>query len=324
MQNNDQFMGRSAFVWWQGVVEDINDPLKLGRCRVRILGFHNPDKSQIPTEDLPWAFSVQPTTSAAMSGIGSSPTGLLCGSWVVGWFRDGEFAQEPIIMGSIPGIPQEKPIASNGFSDPSGTYPTEDYIGEADTNRLARNENVSKTVVNTKKINLEPSIAAALDKETWAEPESQYNAVYPKNHVLQTESGHIQEFDDTPNAERIHTYHKSGTFVEFYPDGSKVQKIVGKNYDIILSDERILIKGKKSENVVGENNLKVGGDFNIHVEGNANILVEGNLTQETRGDFLHKVGGVCAIVSDGNMVFVAPRIDLNPNGTESSDVGTIF
>ena len=28
------------FVWWQGVVEDRDDPLKLGRCRVRIVGYH--------------------------------------------------------------------------------------------------------------------------------------------------------------------------------------------------------------------------------------------------------------------------------------------
>ena len=37
--------------------------------------------------------------------------------------------------------------------------------------------------------------------------------VYPKNHVYETESGHIKEFDDTEGAERIHEYHKSGTFL---------------------------------------------------------------------------------------------------------------
>ena len=42
------------FVWWQGVVEDRNDPLKLGRCRVRILGYHTDNKQDIPTATLPW------------------------------------------------------------------------------------------------------------------------------------------------------------------------------------------------------------------------------------------------------------------------------
>ena len=62
------------FVWWQGVVEDRYDPLKLGRCRVRILGYHTDNKQEgvgIPTSDLPWATPSQPITSAAMSGIGT-------------------------------------------------------------------------------------------------------------------------------------------------------------------------------------------------------------------------------------------------------------
>ena len=47
MQEIKNYMGRSGFVWWQGVVEDRKDPLKLGRCRVRILGFHSEDKKNI-------------------------------------------------------------------------------------------------------------------------------------------------------------------------------------------------------------------------------------------------------------------------------------
>ena len=35
-----EFMGKDGFVWWQGVGEDRNDPLYLGRCRIRILGWH--------------------------------------------------------------------------------------------------------------------------------------------------------------------------------------------------------------------------------------------------------------------------------------------
>ena len=37
------FMGKDGFVWWQGVVEDRQDPLYLGRCRVRILGWDTED-----------------------------------------------------------------------------------------------------------------------------------------------------------------------------------------------------------------------------------------------------------------------------------------
>ena len=52
---NNNFMGKDGFVWWQGVVEDRQDPLYLGRCRVRILGWDTEDKVKMPTEELPWA-----------------------------------------------------------------------------------------------------------------------------------------------------------------------------------------------------------------------------------------------------------------------------
>jgi len=95
------YMGKNGFVWWQGVVEDIYDPLKLGRVRVRVLGWHTDDKAQIPTTDLPWAHVIMPVTSASVSGKGWSPTGLLQGAWVVGFFRDGMNAQEPVVFGTI-------------------------------------------------------------------------------------------------------------------------------------------------------------------------------------------------------------------------------
>lgn len=92
------------FYWFHGIVEDVDDPLKLGRVRVRCIGFHNEDKNIIPTDSLPWASQILPVTSASYKGIGRSATGLVVGSWVIGFFRDGEIAQDPIIMGSIPSI----------------------------------------------------------------------------------------------------------------------------------------------------------------------------------------------------------------------------
>ena len=100
-----EFMGKDGFVWWQGVVEDRHDPLYLGRCRIRILGWHTEDKADMPTEALPWAYPVQPILSAAQTGVGISPTGPVEGTWVVGFYRDGEQAQEPVFFGTLGGIP---------------------------------------------------------------------------------------------------------------------------------------------------------------------------------------------------------------------------
>jgi len=94
------------FVWWMGVVEDRDDPERLGRCRVRIFGYHTDDKGLLPTSDLPWATPVQPITSASISGVGSTPVGIVPGTWVAGWFLDGKDAQQPVVFGTIPGKPE--------------------------------------------------------------------------------------------------------------------------------------------------------------------------------------------------------------------------
>lgn len=89
------------FNWWIGVVEDRNDPEKMGRVRIRIYGYHTPDKSVLPTKDLPWAFPIQPVTSAALSGLGTSPLGALPGTWVIGFFIDGDDMQQPVYFGTF-------------------------------------------------------------------------------------------------------------------------------------------------------------------------------------------------------------------------------
>lgn len=84
-------------------VESRKDDLKLGRVKVRIAGIHNKDISVLSTDDLPWATVMQPVTSAAISGVGTSPS-LVEGSWVICMFMDDDL-QVPIVMGSIAGIP---------------------------------------------------------------------------------------------------------------------------------------------------------------------------------------------------------------------------
>ena len=135
------FMGKDGFQWFIGVVEDRMDPKRLGRLRVRCLGHHTEDKNKIKTEDLPWAHPMNPITSATVSGIGQTPLGAVEGTWVVGFFTDNDL-QQPIIMGTLPGVPRDlsNPDSKKGFQDPSGIYPK--YAGESDVNRLAINETV--------------------------------------------------------------------------------------------------------------------------------------------------------------------------------------
>lgn len=96
-----RIFNKDGFNWWIGVVENRQDPEKLGRCKVRIFGYHTDSKELLPTKDLPWCIPIQPITSAGTSGIGSSPLGPVEGSWVIGFFLDGEDMQQPAMFGTI-------------------------------------------------------------------------------------------------------------------------------------------------------------------------------------------------------------------------------
>ena len=327
-------MGKEGFVWWHGVVEDTNDPLFLGRCRVRVFGFHLEDKKELPTESLPWAYPMQPITSAALSGIGTSPTGLLSGSHVFGFFRDGEEGQDPIIVGSFGGIPLEGANTDKGFADPSGRYPAKvsdvnegkfplgvSVVGEQDTNRLARNsisDQMKSANASVRAQSVDRAVQSTPNmrsKSQWSEPFTPYAAKYPKNHVRYTESGHIEEFDDTPGKERIHQYHNSGTFWEvangwaraadgsiINPDGTKVERIVGNNYEIVYGDKLVHVKGTRGLNLVvdGSVNITVNGGGNIEINGNTNILANNDLNVQVEGS-LKASGKTIELYADENI-----------------------
>lgn len=291
-----------GFVWWVGVVEDRkNDPLKLGRVKVRILGYHTPVKSDIDTTHLPWAVVSMPVTSAAVSGVGASPSGLVEGSHVWGFFRDGHDATDPVVCGVFPGIPVESANTHSGFNDPNGVYPKADLIGESDVNRLARG-NTENTAVSRQNENRTTGVSTS-GGASWDEPESAYAAQYPNNHVTETESGHVIQMDDTTDNERISVHHKSGTYTETRPDGTQVTKVVGDNYQ--------LTAGSNFVHIAGVCNITISGNANVLVEGNSQMVTKGNHTHSVEGNMTTEVGGNCTIESAGRMVIKGARIDLN-------------
>ena len=100
---DNNFLGKNNFIWFNGVVEDRNDPQKLGRLRVRCVGIHTDNKDDLPTADLPWSQLVHPITSSGISGLGHSPGFIVEGTWVFGYFRYGYAMQEPMLIGTLPG-----------------------------------------------------------------------------------------------------------------------------------------------------------------------------------------------------------------------------
>lgn len=183
---------------------------------------------------------------------------------------------------------------TQGFHDPNNIYPRVGRIGEPDTNRLARGEKIKDTVVGAKDDDRITNIPVARNARpgTWDQPRSPYNAKYPYNHVTETESGHVIEYDDTPDNERMHWYHREGTFMEIDRNGTMTRKIVGDGYEIYERDGYIYIGGRA--------NITVEGNCNIYVKNNVNLQVDGNLNAD-----VHK-----------NMSFnVAKNLDVTAGGS---------
>jgi len=332
------FMGRDGFTWFTGVVEDRADPLKLGRVRVRQLGYHTEDKEALPTADLPWAHPLLPITSSGISGIGHTPLGLLEGSWVIGFFRDVDTKQDAVIIGALPGKPLTDGATNlavgQGFSDPNGIYPR--YAEESDVNRLARNDadteeasyqhitlEARKTFRAASYTNIPtgniipiqaPPVNTPLSEgDVWSLPANTYAAEYPYNHVFESESGHLLEFDDTPNKERILLYHHSGTETEITAAGTKAEVNKDSTYNITEKDNKVYIKGTSDITIGGrhkviinadgaaDNNydIQIGPNANVNIQvdkGNVNIAaLDGNMNLFANNNFNLSVGGVLDI-----------------------------
>ena len=339
--NPENFINNGGgFAWFTGVIEDIDDPMEMGRYRVRCYGYHNDDKTEtgIPTEDLPWAMTMLPVTSASMSGIGQSATGLLRGTWVVGFFRDGTNAQDPVIMGSIPSITSRPEDYSKGFSDPTERYPSEEalHLNLPDTpvSAQVKEEKYKQGFSYTKKVSLRElydTVPTAQGKvnNNWVFPaiDDVMTPTYPQNHVTAyeraddtDEAGHIVEYDVTPGKERISTIHRTGTYKEITPVGDNTEVIVGNNFKVIVKDSNVNIKGNC--------NLTIDADCTTYIEGNWDLQVDGNIVKrvggfedivigsyqkEAIGSTLEQTtGGIVNETYGGNQTTKAPNIHLNP------------
>ena len=495
--------------WWIGVVEDRRDPEKLGRCKVRIFGYHTENLTELPISDLPWAMPMTPITSGATSGVGTAPVGPLEGTWVVGIFIDGEDKQQPLMLGTLNSKPakpqktkikedipentvrdsegnivrdsegnpiqttenpapsvQENPniskeiktdlpplsieevqeyfnyiandetttgiskykfslkdliafniiktdstidnlnftgkydiktlndltsnnslldklmyektyknykqllelntitvnnekakvcaflssahtfgalntgkpniindngesieevyantnknfggdgeypkefadipnadsfVASNpnnptndpsqslndpslaqstGYQDPNKVYPKKEYFDKPDTNKLACGDKENNLLKNKKKKRI-TNITTANSTKTWDEPESPYAAKYPYNQVIETEAGHTVEFDNTPGAERIHVYHKKGTYVEVDVNGTMVRKVAGDNYEIVEKNGYLYTKGSLNITSEGPAKIQVKNSADIQVFGETKLIGHKSVT----------------------------------------------
>jgi len=228
-----------------GIVENINDPLKLGRVKVRIYGAHDNRENgayKIKTEDLAWSQVMMPGNTPAISGQGHS-VNLAIGSLIVGIFLD-TTKQEFMVMGTLP-------------TKTDGAFDNNDRVRS-----------------------INPHVD---DPKGDYEPPSAFAPEYPYNNVYETGSGHAKEYDDTPGYERIMERHKSGTQYEIQPDGTKIERVVRDNYQLVVGHDTLEVYGNVRIIVSGQADIAVANDVNLAAGGNLTADITGNMTANITG-----------------------------------------
>ena len=229
---------------------------------------------KIKTEDLTWSQVMMPANTPAINGTGHS-VNLAVGSLVAGIFLDG-MMQEFMVLGSLP-------TKTEGVED------------------------------NNVRVRAEADPHAAETRGTY-QPASTYAPEYPYNNVMETESGHVKEYDDTPGLERITERHKSGTNYEVTADGSKNETIVRDNYRLVVGQETL--------EVYGDVRVIISGHADVAVAGNLTASVTGNIAADSTGDIILKTNDTTKkVVLDAN-VLVKGNLVVNETTTTSAESST--
>jgi hypothetical protein len=287
-----------------GVVENNVDERLEKRVQVRAFGVHG-TVDQIPTEDLPWAILVYGSFDP------NSPLPRI-NQFVFGMFLDGRDAQQPLVLGIIPTqmtevvnpqvtgwgyIPEKNARILSVGSNPED-------IGQPMNSKLERGENIEETYVLNQELSRIKNIPIANDGDTFEEPAPAYNSEYPFNRVIET-SSHSIELDDTPGAERITIFHKSGSYISIDTNGTTVNKSIGDKYEINDTHQHIYVGGK--------NIVTIEGDSKVLVKGNKIEEIEGDYQQIVHGNHILSVGGQLNLNGSDEVQLRAAKVRIHAN-----------
>jgi len=304
------FMGKAGFQWFVGVVEDRKDPKTLGRLRVRCLGYHTESLLKLETKDLPWAHVMNPITSATVSGLGQSPLGAVEGTWVVGFFQDGADAQQPIIIGTLPGVPSELPTKVEPVTSPPPSaitqYPGkgfQDYINaaypkykdETDVNRLSvNNKDLPHSSLTIRKADLDTSVGTA-------QIDGIFDGVAPIDSDLDLGAERDKDFGGVTGGEWSEP---ETPYAAEYPFNHVYESEAGhiREMDDTPTKERIHERHSS------------GTGYEIHPDGSKVTRVkQDNYTITTNDDYTHIKGTQRHTTDEG------VRIRVNANGVEGNN-----
>jgi uncharacterized protein (DUF2345 family) len=305
-----------------GIIENNDDSThpdgyKLGRCQVRIFGKHTNNKLNIddfeylPTSELPWFDVMIPATSAGIQVNYETPF-LKNGSTAYVEYTDKD-QQYGVIIGVLLRQPNVMSDFNKGFSDPTQKYPLNEDLHRSPLYPYATGE--INDVVQYKKGHLTTSVLG------FTEPATPYDPTYTHNKVISSKN-HFIEFDETPGKERVHIYHKSGTFSEIHPSGTKVTNVKGSQYHIVIVDDNTKVDGKYNLDVIGNIQVKTLANETTTVGINSSLIVGNDTVLSAGGDTTITAGGdIVTSAAIDNSVLADAKLNLTSGNNTTINSG---
>lgn len=327
--------------FFYGIVEDRNDPLQVGRVRVRVHGVHTDDKKLISSADLPWSQVLIPTTSAGLSGFGHGH-GLVEGTTVFGMFRDDE-RQDFLVLGVALGINQTgykititdellTRSVDKGFNDPRRQTQA-DYNNSVDglnsgTDRKRPNE-LSLALDTSPQLPESLEIKYDGEGSKITEPSSKELPYYPLRDYYDESDlnrfakggGNYESRDNLPDgfqpkldrSQTLYPFNK----VHHTESGHMIEM------DDSVGGERLAVShrsgtfyeihkdGSEVHRVVNDNYTVICKDDNVYIGGKCNIKILGDANIDIDGKADIHSDKAMKISSSISTTITAPLVDIN-------------
>ena len=308
--------GFNNLLHFVGVVEDNYDKTMAGRVRVRAFGIHPPRTSKrvednVPTQDLPWATVLDGT-------YGQSVTIPKVGEWVFGFFVDGREAQQPMIIGRLPGMYMNFPALFGGGGEPGedGYLPPESIhdFGKPDLHRYQSGEDMDKGQTLLQRASQESFIKQALSEETFDEPPIAMPENNINNRVFASKNGDnfivMGDGEESESSDYILMSHSSGSVFQIDPNGTVFIKSFGDQYNTTDGVLSSYVTGSSHHNVQEDWSLKVEtGSGKVYINGDLDIECE-NFNVTARSN-MNLNAGVKTNMSAGGISMCATADDIN-------------
>lgn len=178
--------------------------------------------------------------------------------------------------------------------------------------------------------------------EKWAGPKDirgeKGAGTYPNQVTWKSRSGNCFMYDDSEGFESMTIQHRSGSCMQFLPNGAVHLVSHHGNYQVVFGEKRMTVTGAHDMTVKGDGSMRVYGNYDKTIHGdknetitgthnytsqNLNQMVRGNIDQQARnkniklaGNFQQATLGATSMVSKRQMSVASNADALHLGGAE--------